>query len=174
MKGNDLPYKSRPAYLTMALGIMGLLFFGYWAYVIYNSIKLGKSTDGSTADIFVYAMFGLFIIFGLGTFWLTIGMQLYLITESELIITRPLFFGGSKILITDIESIEESDNNIKIMNDSITGTTVFTGRKAILILKSGKKIKISSYAVGGYNMLITKLRKQRIKVVADAIHHFTK
>jgi hypothetical protein len=101
-------------------------------------------------------------------------MQIYLIKESELIITRPLFLGGRKILITDIERIEEKDFDIKIMNHSITGETIYTGRKAILILKSGKKIEISSIQAGGYKILITKLRKQWIKVVAGALHHTAK
>ena len=98
-------------------------------------------------------------------------MPLYLITESELIITRPLFFGGYKILITDIKRIEEKFFDIKIMNNSITGESIYTGRKAILILKSGKKIEISSIQAGGYTMLITKLRKRWIKVVAGALRH---
>ena len=174
MKGDDLPYKSKPAYITIAFGILGLLFFGFLAHLIYTSKTFDKDAGESAANIITYVILGVFLFFGLGIFWLAIGMQIYLITESELIITRPLFFGGCKILITDIERIDEKDDDIKIMNDSITGTTVLTGRKAILILKGGKKIKIRSIEVGGYNMLITKLKKQWVKVVAGALHHTTK
>jgi hypothetical protein len=175
MKGNDIPYKSRPAYFTIAFGILGLLFFGFLAHLIYASKSLGEGLNDNTTKITFYGILSVFLFFGLSSFFfLAIRMQIYLITESELIITRPLFLGGRKILITDIERIEEKDFDIKIMNHSITGETIYTGRKAILILKSGKKIEISSIQAGGYKILITKLRKQWIKVVAGAPHHTAK
>ncbi|GAC1304654.1 MAG: hypothetical protein NVSMB24_12400 [Mucilaginibacter sp.] len=171
MKGNDLPYKSKPAYITIAFGILGLLFFGFLVHLIYTSNNFDKGVGETASNVIIYIILGVFIFFGLGSFWLAIGMQIYLITESELIITRPLFFGERKILISDIERIEEKDFDIKTMNHSITGETIYTGRKAILILKSNKKIEISSIDAGGYKILITKLRKQWIKVVADALRH---
>ena len=172
MIGNDLPYKSKPAYFTIAIGIIGLLFFGFLAHLVYVSESPNGGLNDNTAKITFYGFLSVFSFFGLGSFfWLVIRMPLYLITESELIVTRPLFLGERKILITDIERIEEKDFDIKMMNNSISGESIYTGRKAILILKSGKKIEISSINAGGYKMLITKLRKQWIKVVAGALRH---
>lgn len=171
MKDSDLPYQSKPPYVLMLFGIAGSLFFGYWAQALYQSININKSANSGAAETIIYVMMAAFIFFALGSFWLAIGMQQYMITESELIIKRPLFFGGRRISIADIEKIEESDDDIKTMNHGLTGETVWYGRKAILKLKNGKKIKISSIEVGGYNILVTKLKKQWIKVVAETLRH---
>jgi len=155
----------------MLFGIAGFLLFGYWAQAIYNSTNINKSANSGAAELIIYVMLAAFVFFGFGSFWLAIGMQQYMITKSELIIKRPLFFGVRRIWIADIEKIEESDDDIKTMNNGLTGETVWYGRKAILKLKNGKKIKISSIEVGGYNILITTLKKQWIKVAAEALRH---
>jgi hypothetical protein len=171
MKSSDLPYKSKPGYIPIAIGMLGLLLFGFLSNLVYTTKNFHAGIKQLTDNLIIYVILDFFLFFGLGCFWMVIGMQLYLITETELIITRPLFWGRRKILIADIYRIDEKNEDIKIMNYGITGETIFTGRKAILILKSGKKIKINSIAVGGYNMLITKLKKQWVKVMADALRH---
>jgi hypothetical protein len=57
------------------------------------------------------------------------------------------------------------------MDVGYTPDTVWYGRKALLKLKNGKKIKISSIEVGGYKILVTTLKKQWMKVVVEALRH---
>ncbi|BAU52816.1 hypothetical protein MgSA37_00979 [Mucilaginibacter gotjawali] len=90
--------------------------------------------------------------------WLVITFKVCYLTDTELIISRPFIFFRRVVPRANISNISEKDSQIDIDRTGFSRNMVKIGETAILLLKNGKKLQISSVNIGRYHELIKKLK----------------
>jgi hypothetical protein len=152
------------------VGILGAVFFGFLIHLMYpmlspNLIVKGVSKGiGYTIVIIVVSIFCFFSVVSLS---MALSFRIFQLNESELIISRPLLFFDRRVLLADIENLNEGDYKLNIVdNHSLTleTETIYNGRKITLNLKNGKQLKLNSFEVGGYKSFVKELKKQLVKL----------
>src|ERR1700739_2937523 len=129
MKSGEYIFKTRPAYFFFAF-MLAVGAFCLWGSYSFWTLSW-ESNDGTspTTILVIRVIFAAFIIFfGLTALWIVITLKVCYLTNTNLIINRPLIFYNQVV-----------------------------PRATILHLKDGKKISISSLNVGHYRELISKL-----------------
>lgn len=87
-----------------------------------------------------------------------VNIKVLTLTDKKLMIKKPLLFYTKTISLSQIKSIRQFDDPIKISRN-FTTTTVYTGKKARIELASGDKIKFSSMEISDYAVLIKKINE---------------
>jgi hypothetical protein len=153
-------FKTQPGYICIAVGIIGAGFSSFLAHSMWvSSWNNVQGTDLQTAHIIELIFLGLLVLFSAVCLYLVISFKIIYVTHNELIITRPLFFYKRDILLVDIKTITEEDENISISR-GFSYEKMKIGKKAAVQLKNRKSIKISSIEIWGYNTLIKKLHSE--------------
>jgi membrane protein YdbS with pleckstrin-like domain len=114
-------------------------------------------------NIILLVTVAVFLFFAIASLWMLLNTKIVALTNSELIICRPLLFLHKSIPLIQITSIRQSDAPVEISQNFRT-TTIYTGKKTILQLTNGDKIKISSMEIGGYKVLIKEIIKAAGKI----------
>jgi len=152
-------YKTKPAWVFLTLMLAVGLFCMWMTYFSWTaSWKSSNGTSEATVFVFKTVFTAFIFIFGSICLSMVLGMKICYLTETELIVKRPLLFFQRVVQRADIRSITEKDSKIDINNKSFSREWVKIGDTAVLLLKTGKKIELSSVNVGGYAELIKKLR----------------
>lgn len=102
----------------------------------------------------------LFCFFVIWSLYVLINIRMILLTNKRLIIRKPLLFLNKEIQIADISSVEEEDY---VVRNRKLGR-VYKGKKTIIKLIDGRKIKYESLSLQGYyqlNRLLGRLHQNR-------------
>ena len=152
---SDYIFKSRPGYAAICTGVIGLVFFGSITSYFLNKKWLSNG-DQKTENIIVLVIGSVFLFFAIASLWMLLNIKIITLTNSELIIRRPLLFLHKSIPLIQITSISQSDDPVEISQNFRT-TSIYTGNKTILQLINGDKIKFNSMEIGGYKVLIKQM-----------------
>jgi len=159
MKSDERVFKTRPAYFFLTLMLAVGLFCVWGAYTFWTSSADANSNTSETATLVIRVIFaGFVLLFGLIALWIVITFKVCYLTDTELIIRRPFVFFRQVVPRADIKNISEKDSEIDINNKGFSRDMVKIGETAVLLLKNGKKLQISSVNVGRYHELIKKLK----------------
>lgn len=150
-------FKTKPGIAGICIGIIGFIFFGSIALYLINS-KLISNESTENFDIVKFILTGTFSLFSFGGLWLLVNIKVLTLTDKKLMIKKPLLFYTKTISLSQIKSIRQFDDPIKISRN-FTTTTVYTGKKATIELASGDKIKFSSMEISDYAVLIKKINE---------------
>lgn len=155
----DTPYivKTKPGYASICTGIIGFIFFGLIALYLINT-KWISNEDPQKTNFITSILTGTFLIFSFASLLLLLNLRILTLTETKLIISKPLLFYTKSISLTQIKSIRQSDDPVKVSR-GFTTTTIYSGKKATIELLNGGKVKFNSLEVNGYEVLIRKINE---------------
>ncbi|MEZ2335747.1 hypothetical protein [Mucilaginibacter sp. RCC_168] len=104
----------------------------------------------------LFVIVSVFLFFAITSLWMLLNIKIIILTNSELIIRKPLLFLHKSIPLIRITSIRQSDDPVEISQNFRT-TGIYTGKKTTIQLTNGDKIKFSSMEIGGYKGLIREI-----------------
>jgi hypothetical protein len=146
-------YKTTPNYFFSAVLLLGAMFFGYCSHAIWPVENDKKSID----YIVIYTLLSIFLFFLLGCIWAILETKIFCLTESELIIKKPLLFLKRNICFADVERILEKKEDINISR-GVSYEPIYSSNVAILKLNNGKQIKIQAMQIKGYKLLLRGIK----------------
>lgn len=152
-------YKTGPNYFFIIFMLVGA---GFCAFLVNlfpsNTVVIGASEK--TGHLIVVVFKGFVALFGLLCLFMVIGFKRFYLTQDELIMSRPLLFYKRVIALSDLSNTSEADESISISR-GWSYEKMNVGHKTTLLLKTGKKLEISSLEVLGYNTLIQKIKSEQ-------------
>ena len=159
MTSEEYIFKTRPAWFFLAFMFVAGSICVWVAYQLWNHMPVESNVGaGSSANMIAKIVFtSFFALFGLGCFSLVVGLKICYLTSTELIIRKPLLFYKRIIQRSDFRNISEKDSNIDVARNPFSQNSIKIGNTSILLLKSGKKVQISSVNVGSYLELMKRL-----------------
>ncbi len=151
----------------IVVGVILGLFSGFIAYLTYPLNRIPSGVSQITVEIIICLILGLSLFSAVLMLWMSVSFRIFTLTDDKLIFTRPLFFYKRTISLSDIQNIRQSDSPISMGNKSIfdnNNTVIYNGRKTIVELKNGRRIRFTSLEVGGYKDFTHKLIMKAGKV----------
>lgn len=154
---------TRPSIKAIFVGSSGTLFFGWLAYLIYSSKwVVADGTDDKTGMIIMSAMLWIFIVFTVLCLFKLLSIKTVILTNTKLIIKWPFLFLKKKIPLDDLRRITESPLKIEPTIESIT-YKLYQGKNCLLEFYERRSIKINSFEMADYYLLIKKLNRFKRK-----------
>ncbi len=170
MADNNYIYKTKPNYLFILLMIIGVVFCAFIVNLVLSSNMVVHGVSEKTGHLIIIIFICFFALLGLGCLFIVVGFKMFYLTHDELIMSRPFLFYKRSISLLDIGTTSEADASISISR-GLSYKKMNIGHKTTVLLKSGKKIVISSVEIWGYNMLMKKLDMQ-IRINKDRHHQY--
>jgi len=161
---SEIILSTRPSIKALGFGSFGFLFMGTFAYIMINAedVTVAEGTNPCIAEVIYWATFSIFVFFLLASISMILFSKQFTLTQNYLILKRPFLFIKRTILLSAIKNIKEGDYEI---NNSRKGEkyNVYKGKKVVILLDNGKKIKINSFEINDndYYLLINNLKRIR-------------
>jgi|GEM_PF-3533566 len=157
MKGEYI-YTTKVPYWFLLFMAFGTAFFVFLLSLIYPiKIAPGQDISPKTASWIAAGFSAPFAFLAICCFYGVVGFKLIYLTSDELIIRRPLLMYRRIIDLTEIDKITEKAENVKFSHGLLDESRLYSGKKAIILLTSGRKIRISSLQITEYTELIDKI-----------------
>ena len=141
---------SKPSLAVFITCILGIGFFGWITWLIYNSANISKAT-------IYYALVGLFALATIGSLIMLLTAQSFELTQKTLIVKRPFLFLKRRINLTEVATVTEKPFKVESTSRGST-ILIHTGSKTTIKLINGSKITIDTFSIRNYEELIKQLK----------------
>lgn len=147
-------------------GTFGVAFFSFMTYLTVRiEVKPNQNTDVELVKKIHYAIIAIFSGFTLFyTVMFAANTKQITLTQTALKINRPFLFFSKTIAVSEILELKEYPHIVNAIVKNIN-YKVHEGKKAVLYLTNGEKIKFNSFETSSvdYKLLMKALRRIRRK-----------
>jgi len=142
MEAEDIILKTKINILSIGLFLIGMAFFGYFAYTVLVS-PMESSNDLNEQDLLFlkWIVFGAFFLIFAVFLYSFLTVKIFSLTEQTIIIDYPFLSFKKTFPISSIKKVSEK-NNIYMLSRMRYDNAIYKEKETIIEFIDGSKIKV--------------------------------